>query len=102
MGYQLNPKTRRYERQVRHPVSKKMVTLVAVRAKQDKKQDVFYVCDPAVHKDHLYIGVLNKSMPPLPCCFKKNQLHSENVTIRKTMEEVLDGTLETKDTKKKK
>lgn len=90
LGYKLNKVTKRYEKQVKHPLTKKMVTIVAARIFQ-KGQEIFYVCDPSIHKEQFYIGILSKSDPVLPCCFKKNQLTSQNPVIRKTFEQYLDG-----------
>jgi hypothetical protein len=95
-GYKLNKSSGVYERVIVHPQTKEKVTLVAVNIKEDGKE-VYYVCDPKVHKDRLFIGALSKSQVQLPCCFKKNQLQSTNKKIKRTFEELLNGIQENED-----
>lgn len=96
VGYKLNRSSGVYERIVKHPQTGEKVTLVAVKIKEDNKE-VYYVCDPKVHKDRLFIGALSKSHVQLPCCFKKNQLQSTNKKIKRTFEELLKGIQENED-----
>lgn len=87
LGYRLNKTTGVYEKHG------KLGKLVAVKVEEGGRS-VFYVCDPSVHKSRPYIGILSKSSPPLPCCFKKNQLVSQNRTIRNKFKAFLTNKLE--------
>lgn len=44
--------------------------------------DIYYTCNPKENGEHMYVGFLQKSRNPfgqcMPCCFKKEQLFSDN------------------------
>jgi len=47
----------------------------------------FYTCDPSENQEHMYIGFLARGNNPndlcMPCCFKKDQLLSNNTLLKK-------------------
>ena len=81
-GYKLNKKTKFYEKQIK--IKNKIVTLRAVTLSNidGKGSNIYYTCDPKINKEHMFIGFLSRSSNPyghcMPCCFKKDQLLSNN------------------------
>ena len=81
-GYKLNKKNKFYEKKIK--IKNKEITLRAVQIKDfdGKGNNIYYTCDPNKNKEHMYIGFLSRSSNPyghcMPCCFKKDQLTSNN------------------------
>lgn len=84
MGYKFNKDSGFYEKEVeiktRGKTSK--VTLKAVKLEADNGKFNYFACDPDENKNHMYIGFLSRGNNPsnmcAPCCFKKDQLTSDN------------------------
>lgn len=81
-GYTYNEKSGFYERKVKVK-GKEIVLKAAELSNMDERgNNLFYICDPKENNDYMYIGFLSRSKNPndlcMPCCFKKNQLYSDN------------------------
>ena len=87
MGYKLNKKSGYYEKEVdmivkgkKHKVSLKAIKL-AVPGEPSRFN--FYTCDSSAENKHKFIGFLSRGNNPndlcMPCCFKKDQLVSNNL-----------------------
>ena len=87
-GYTFNKATGNYERQYKLPKTNKTITLTAIKF-DTKSGPIYYTCSPEINNERMFIGILSKSKGTLPCCFKKNQLESNNMTIRTKILEVL-------------
>ena len=89
-GFKYNKKTDQYEKKihVKTKLGKQEIVLQTIKLSEMDKSgnktgnDIYYVCDPTINKDHIYIGFLMKSNTPdgfcMPCCFKKDQRISTN------------------------
>ena len=100
-GYFRNKKTGNYEKRVliKEKGKRKEVILQAVKFDEyDENGDltgneIYHTCDPQTNGDHFYIGFLTKSQNPngdcLPCCFKKDQLHSQIKSKKEFIESCL-------------
>jgi hypothetical protein len=75
-GFIFNNKNNMYEKKDGNDI------IYAVKIKDDKNdKDIFYTCDEENNKKYKHIGFLSKSdlqNQCMPCCFKKNQLLSDN------------------------
>ena len=73
LGYKYNSKSGNYERKYKNEI------LIAPKI----GDNVFYACNPENNNDFKYIGFLTKGKNPqglcMPCCFKKNQLDTDNL-----------------------
>ena len=86
MGYKFNKKTNFYEKEVTIEIKgkKSKVNLRAIKqfTVGDTSKFNFYTCDPSTNGKHSFIGFLSRGNNPddlaLPCCFKKDQLTSNN------------------------
>ena len=78
LGYKYNSKSGNYERKYKNEI------LIAPNFGDVKNgENVFYACNPENNNDFKYIGFLTKGKNPqglcMPCCFKKNQLVTDNI-----------------------
>ena len=88
LGYKFDARRNVYFRIVTHPRTKKKSELLAVRF-EGADGPIFYVCDPKINRDRMYVGILSKSAGTMPCCFHKRQDASSNpLTRRKYLESV--------------
>ena len=84
MGYKFNKDTKFYEKKVTVKIRGKeyQEILRAIRLSGDNNKFNYYVCDPSENNKHKYVGFLSRGNNPSnlcqPCCFKKDQLHSDN------------------------
>ena len=83
-GYKLNEKSGFYERIVDVKIKGKIqkVTIKAIKLSGEGNKYNYFTCNPDENKEHMYVGFLTKGNNPndlcMPCCFKKDQLISEN------------------------
>ena len=83
-GYKLNNKTGYYEKSVEVKIKNKVstVNIRAIKLLGDNDRYNYYTCNPAKNIEHFYIGFLSRGNNPsdlcMPCCFKKDQLLSNN------------------------
>ena len=83
-GYKLNEKTGFYERTVEIKARGKIqkVTIRTIKLSGESGKYNYYACNPDGNNKHMYIGFLTKGNNPnelcMPCCFKKDQLTSDN------------------------
>ena len=86
LGYKFNKESGFYEKIVTLDMKgkKNKVTLRAIKqfTVGDSTKFNFYTCDPETNGQHTFIGFLSRGNNPddlpLPCCFKKDQLTSNN------------------------
>jgi hypothetical protein len=89
-----------WERKVK--IGKREATLRAIRLVDQgdgAPHEIFYTCNPEDNGEHTFAGFLTRSMNPygqcMPCCFKKDPLHSKNKEKRefhqKCLGEIKDG-----------
>ena len=86
MGYKLNKKSGYYEKEVTITTKNKKSKVILRAAKltdaDDNSKFNYYTCDPSANNEHMYIGFLSRGNNPsdlcMPCCFKKDQLISNN------------------------
>ena len=84
-GFKLNKENGYYEKEVEIKVRGKTskVSLKAVKLLSgDSGKYIYFACEPDENKKHMYIGFLSRGNNPsnlcAPCCFKKDQLLSDN------------------------
>jgi hypothetical protein len=83
-GYKLNDKSGFYERIVDIKIRGKIqkVTIRAIKLSGEGGKYNYFTCNPDENKEHMYVGFLTKGNNPndlcMPCCFKKDQLNSDN------------------------
>ena len=83
-GYKFNKETGFYEKKVDMKVKGKVYSTMikAIKLSGDDNTFNFYTCDPSEKNIHKYIGFLARGNNPsdlcMPCCFKKDQLKSNN------------------------
>ncbi len=83
-GYKFNKETNLYEKQVEVKVRGKTqkVTLRVVKLASDTGKYNYYACEPDLNNKDMYIGFLSRGNNPsnlcAPCCFKKDQILSDN------------------------
>jgi hypothetical protein len=88
LGYKFDARRNVYFRFVTNPKTKKKSELLAVRF-EGADGPIFYVCDPKINGDRMFVGILSKSAGTMPCCFHKRQDDSSNpLTKRKYLESV--------------
>lgn len=87
-GYKLNPQTNLYEKTYKDKETGEKLELVALKF-ESANGSIYYTCDPELNKERKFIGVLSKSSGLLPCCFKKNQLYSNNYLIKQKFLEAI-------------
>lgn len=83
-GYKFNKESGFYEKEVeiksRGKITK--VNLKAIKLAGDSGKFNYYTCDPDENKKHMYVGFLSRGNNPsnlcAPCCFKKDQMLSDN------------------------
>jgi hypothetical protein len=84
MGYKLNKNDEFYEKEVEVKIRGKVhkIILKAVKLPIDDGKYNYFTCEPDENKNHMYIGFLSRGNNPAnlcaPCCFKKDQLLSDN------------------------
>ena len=84
MGYKLNKTGEFYEKEVEVKIRGKLhkIILKAVKLPIDDGKFNYFTCEPDENKNHMYIGFLSRGNNPsnlcAPCCFKKDQLLSDN------------------------
>ena len=84
MGYKFNKESGFYEKVVTLKIRGKEYkeTLRAIKLIGDENKFNYYACDPSTNGKHMYVGFLSRGNNPsnlcVPCCFKKDQLHSDN------------------------
>jgi len=99
-GYKYNQNTKLFEKVYKDKKGRK-IELVALKF-EGVNGPVYYTCDPDVNNERMFIGVLSKSNGLLPCCFKKNQLYSNNYIIKQKFLEALGLKTEDKQEEKNK
>ena len=83
-GYKLNDKNGYYERTVELKNKGKVqtITIRAIKLSDESGKYNFFTCNPDENNEHHYVGFLTKGNNPndlcMPCCFKKDQLVSNN------------------------
>ena len=83
-GFKFNKESGYYEKEVEIKTRGKTqkVSLKAVKLSADTGKYIYYACEPDENKKHMYIGFLSRGNNPsnlcAPCCFKKDQLLSDN------------------------
>ena len=83
-GYKLNEKSGFYERSVDIKTKGKVqkVVIRAIKLTGEGGKHNYFTCNPDENKEHVYVGFLTKGNNPndlcMPCCFKKDQLNSDN------------------------
>ena len=83
-GYKLNEKSGFYERTIDIKTKGKpqKVTIRALKLSGEGSNHNYFTCNPDENKEHMYVGFLTKGNNPndlcMPCCFKKDQLYSDN------------------------
>jgi len=83
-GYKLNEKNGFYERLVDIKTKGKVekVVIRAIKLTGEGGKHNYFTCNPDENKEHMYVGFLTKGNNPndlcMPCCFKKDQLNSNN------------------------
>ena len=88
-GYKLNKETGFYERKADIKIKGKLHTTIikAIKLPGENNTFNFYTCDPSEKNIHKYIGFLSRGNNPndlcMPCCFKKDQMYSNNNEKRK-------------------
>ena len=84
MGYKFNKENGFYEKVVTIKIRGKEYkeTLRAIKLIGDENKFNYYACDPSTNGKHMYVGFLSRGNNPsnlcVPCCFKKDQLYSDN------------------------
>ena len=84
MGYKFNRENNFYEKVVTVKIRGKEYkeTLRAIKLMSDNNKFNYFVCDPTQNGKHMYVGFLSRGNNPSnlcqPCCFKKDQLFSDN------------------------
>ena len=57
--------------------------------------NIFYECDPKIHKTDYHIGILSKTHNPyglcMPCCFKQSSVDTKNAIKKKLFEDCING-----------
>ena len=83
-GYKFNKETGLYQKEVDVKIRGKTqkVTIRAVKLSSDTGKYNYYACEPDLNNKDMYIGFLSRGNNPsnlcAPCCFKKDQLLSDN------------------------
>lgn len=89
-SYRLNKKNGFYEKVVRvkdtdGKLKNKTIRTVKLEDIDETGKNgksIYYACDPKENGEHFYVGFLSKGNNPfgfcMPCCFKKDQLFSDN------------------------
>lgn len=84
IGYKLNEQSGFYERTVDIKIKGKIqkVSIRALKLSGEGGSYNYFTCNPDENKEHMYVGFLTKGNNPndlcMPCCFKKDQLNSDN------------------------
>ena len=84
LGYKFNKTSGYHEKEAEVKIRGKThkITLKAVKLEADDGKFNFFTCEPEENKKHMYIGFLSRGNNPsnacAPCCFKKDQLYSDN------------------------
>jgi hypothetical protein len=87
-GYIYNNETGDYEKKtiIKEDGKRKEIILKAVKLRLSEEDNIYYTCDPKENKEHMYVGFLSRSNNPyghcMPCCFKKDQKKSDNISKR--------------------
>jgi hypothetical protein len=85
-GYEYNNANGNYEKKFKMTVKGKMkdITLTAVKMGTSTGENIYYTCNPQENKEHMYVGFLSRGNNPyghcMPCCFKKDQKVSQNIS----------------------
>ena len=80
-GYIYNKKTEFYEKEI--IISKNNKTIIkAVKLSSIDNLHNYYICDPKINNEYIYMGFLSKGNNPnnlcMPCCYKKDPMDSVN------------------------
>lgn len=98
-GYKMNKATGMYEKKTKQ--NGKEITLRVVKLQEiDQngeftKNNIYYTCSPENNGIHTYIGFLTKSKNPygipMPCCFKKDQMLSNDSYKQSLISDVMNN-----------
>ena len=79
-GYKINNNTGFYEKKIK--LKNNSIIIKAIKLSSDNNIYNYYTCDEKENGEYIYIGFLSKSSNPnklcMPCCFKKDQMISNN------------------------